>query len=132
MIKEISKEEIIKFCEDFFPQYKITDDPFEKYLGYYEDELIGIITYSIIYERAEINYICVRNEFRRKHIGSKLMDGALEKMKNQGCYSISLEVASDNIKAINLYKKYGFKEVSVREKYYGGKDALLFVRELGD
>lgn len=131
MVKQINKEEAIKFLENFFPQYKITNDPFEKYLGYYEGELVGIITYSIIYERAEINYICVREEFRRKQIGSKLMEETLKLMKNE-CDSVSLEVASDNIKAINLYKKYGFKEVSVREKYYGGKDALLFVRKLGD
>jgi len=131
MVKEITKKEVTKFCETFFPQYKITNDPFEKYLGYYEGELVGIITYSIIYERAEINYICVREEFQGKQIGSKLMEEVLNQIKNE-CDSISLEVASDNITAINLYKKYGFKEVSIREKYYVGKDALLFVRKLGD
>lgn len=132
MIQQIDKYEAKKFLEAFFPQYKITDDPFEKYLGYFEDELIAIITYSIIYERAEINYICVRNEFRRKKIGSKLMRCSLEKIKEQGCLSISLEVAFDNIGAINLYENFGFKKVSTRKKYYGEKDALLFIRELGD
>lgn len=132
MVNEISKEEASIFLASFFPQYKITDDPFERYLGYFDNDLLGIIAYSIIYERAEINYICVRPEHRRHNIGSKLMNNAVEKIEEANCDSISLEVKIDNIGAINLYKKFNFREVLKREKYYDGIDGVLMIRELGD
>ena len=132
MLKELNRKEVSQFCKSFFPQYNVTNDPFECYFGYYDDELIGIIAYSVIYERAEINYICVRDKYRNKKIGSKLMERALLEMQKQKCESVSLEVAVDNEKAINLYKKYDLKKVGIREKYYNGKDALLLMRKLGD
>ena len=42
---------------------------------------------------------------------------------------ITLEVNHTNLIAINLYKKYGFKPVSVRKNYYGSSDAILMVRK---
>ena len=39
--------------------------------------------------------------------------------------TILLEVAENNIKAINLYKKYGFEIISRRKKYYKEFDALI-------
>lgn len=132
MLNELKKTEVQTFLNNFFPQYKISEDPFERYLGYFDRELVGIVAYSIIYERAEINYICVKQEYQGKHIGSLLLDKTVENIKTHNCLSISLEVRKDNIKAINLYKKYDFKQVSVRKKYYNGVDALLMVRKLGD
>ena len=112
MVREISKGEALLFINSFFPQYKITDDPFEKYLGYFDNGLLGVVIYSVIYERAEINFICVKKEYRNKKIGSVLMQNTVEKTKLANCKNISLEVRKDNISAINLYKKFGFVEVS--------------------
>lgn len=39
---------------------------------------------------------------------------------------INLEVSSINDVAIKLYKKWGFKQVGCRKKYYGDSDGLLF------
>ena len=36
----------------------------------------------------------------------------------------------DNVKAINLYKKYGFKQVAIRKKYYNGIDGILMEKVL--
>ncbi len=132
MVREISKDSVEKFLSTYFPQYKITNDPFERYLGYFDNELLGIIAYSVIYERAEINYIFVRSEYRKKSIGSALLNKTVEKSKEAGLDNISLEVEINNIAAINLYKKFGFEEVSRREKYYNGVDGILMVRKLGD
>jgi ribosomal-protein-alanine N-acetyltransferase len=132
VLKEITKETAKIFLKNNFPQYKITSDPFEKYLGYYENELLGIITFSIIYERAEINYICVKENMQGKNIGSNLLEKAVEIIKKSNCKIISLEVREDNQRAINLYKKYNFNIETIRKKYYGGKDGILLIRKLGD
>ena len=44
--------------------------------------------------------------------------------------NITLEVNINNIGAINLYLKNGFKVVSKREKYYDGTDAYLMLKEV--
>jgi len=41
---------------------------------------------------------------------------------------INLEVSSNNITAINLYKKYGFQKVGLRKNYYGNYDGILFTK----
>ena len=65
-------------------------------------------------------------EHRKKGIASKLMD----MMINDDVKNITLEVNVKNQDAIKLYEKYGFKIVSVREKYYGNDDAYLMIREM--
>ena len=108
---------------------KPIDSPFSKEVIYVEkDVVVGYLSYSIMYEKAEINNIYVLNEYRSQGIGSKLLDYLVKKCKI--CENITLEVRKDNINAIYLYKKYGFKEVAIREKYYNGLDGILMMLEV--
>ena len=44
--------------------------------------------------------------------------------------SIILEVRKSNFSAINLYLKFGFSELGIREKYYyDGEDAIVMKKE---
>ena len=105
------------------------DSPFVKEIVYIEnDTVIGYLSYSIMYEKAEINNIYVSEEYRSQGIGSKLLNYLVKKCKI--CENITLEVRKDNINAICLYKKYGFKEVAIREKYYHGVDGILMMLEV--
>ena len=101
-------------------------NPFAKFLVCTIDNIIvGYLYYSDIYDRIEINQITVFDKYKRHGYGSILMEKVLSLGK-----SISLEVRVDNIAAINLYKKYGFKIVSVRKGYYDGVDGYLMVLEM--
>ena len=91
--------------------------------------MVPFLSYSIIYERAEINYIVVDNLYRKKGIASKLLSYALDDIKHRKCESISLEVLEDNVPAINLYLKNGFVKKAIREKYYGNKNGILMVKD---
>ena len=66
--------------------------------------------------------IFVSNNKRCQHFGSKLMKHLINEVKNQ---TITLEVSTKNNEAINLYKKYGFKEVGLRKNYYEDSDAVI-------
>ena len=92
-----------------------------------EGRIIGFLNYSIMYEKAEINMIYVLEDCRNKGIGTKMLDYALEKCKI--CENVTLEVRKDNACAISLYKKFGFKEVAIRQNYYGSVDGVLMVRD---
>ncbi len=130
MIIEVEKEDI-KLNEFLLNNNvdKPIDSPFSRNVIYRENGLIiGYLSYSIMYEKSEINNIYVLKEYRNQGIGSKLLDYLVKKCKI--CENITLEVRKDNINAICLYKKYGFKEVATREKYYNGVDGILMMMEV--
>ena len=113
--------------KEFNIEYLKKENPFLKnYVFLINNEPIGLISYSLIYDRIELEYIWVSFEHRKKGIASKLMDKMLEENSN----NITLEVRTTNEKAINLYKKYNFKIVSTRKNYYGNEDAYLMIREM--
>ena len=130
MIREASKTETKPFLKRYFPNYIITKDPFEKIYIYEENNCLGVISISIIYERAEINYIVVEEKNRNKKIGTKLLTHALNLLKNKNIETVSLEVNTTNKVAIKFYEKHGFKIKSLRKKYYGKNDGYLMIKEL--
>ena len=131
MIKEYDSYPL--FSVDNFT-YKLTEkefstNPYLKIITYAEkDKIIGFLLYSLIYDRIEIEQFEVITKERGKGIGDKLLKYLIEKYKNCDIKNITLEVKEDNIIAINLYEKYGFKKVSTREKYYDGINGLLMER----
>ena len=46
------------------------------------------------------------------------------------CEQLFLEVRVDNLPAINLYNKLGFREINRRKNYYGDVDALVMERNI--
>lgn len=129
MIKEITFNDLTDYFKLLF-NLKESLNPYTKYIGYFEEELIGFANYSIIYDRVEIEYIAVKEQYRNKKIGSKLLEYIIESCKN--CINITLEVNVNNIAAINLYKKCGFNIETIRKKYYQNDDGYLMMKKLGD
>lgn len=114
------------------PNYIIDEAELKKISKVYlkDDKIIGYISYQIMYERAELNYIFVKEEERKKGIASKMLEYMLNNLKEENIEKIDLEVNSLNKKAINLYQKYGFKTVNIRKKYYNGIDGFLMLKEV--
>lgn len=118
-----------------FKQYKIKNDfeqnIFSKYFIYMEkSNIIGFINYYDMYERFELSYIEVKEEYRNQKIGSKLIEHLIEIAKYKDVDNITLEVNINNIYAIKLYEKYGFKKVAIRKGYYDGIDGYLMERKM--
>lgn len=111
-------------------QIKDVTNPFLFNLEYIVDnKIVGYLKYTILYEKVEIEDLKVEPYYQRQHIASKLMDYLLNEVKDK--INITLEVNVNNIKAINLYNKYGFQEVSIRKNYYGPEDGILMELKLG-
>ncbi|MBQ4633938.1 MAG: ribosomal protein S18-alanine N-acetyltransferase [Bacilli bacterium] len=113
-------------------QYIINEYELNKsaYIYVKDNKIIAFISYLILYERAELNYIYVDPNYREQHIASTLMDDMFRNCQKSGVNSIDLEVNVSNEKAINLYKKYGFKIVNIRKNYYNGFDAYVMLKEI--
>ncbi len=109
------------------------DSPFSKIMVYeLNNKIIGFVNYSIIYDRAELDYIYVEESYRNNHIASELLHFCLNDVKSKKCVNITLEVNENNSIGIRLYEKYGFKVIAKRPRYYHGEDALLMIRELNE
>ena len=127
MIKEITNLEDINnsFINYEYINNEYKNNPFFKLLVIEEESIIGYLYYSDIYERIEINQIEVDLSYRNKGYGSKLIKYLIDNTNK----SITLEVRIDNNPAISLYKKFDFKEVSIRKNYYNGVDGILMERK---
>ncbi len=124
-IQELSKlfYDIVGDVED-----DLSNNPFSHYIVYYENEkLVGYINYYLIYDRIEIANFNVLEEYQNKGIGTKLLKFLIE-CYDQKITNITLEVRSNNLKAINIYKKMGFKEKAIRKNYYKDIDGILMER----
>ncbi len=122
MLKEVNDLTYLNSLSD----YKVSFNAFNKVLGYYlDDNLVGFLDYSVMYQRIEINYLFVVEKYRRQNIASKLLSFIID---NYEYDNITLEVRIDNDKAINLYKKFDFKIINIRSNYYNGVDGYLMER----
>ena len=107
----------------------IISNPFLKiYVYELGKQKYGFIAFSKYYERLEIDYIFVKEEYRKMGIGSKLLEFIIN--ENSDIENITLEVKINNEAAIKLYKKMNFEIVATREKYYeDGLSAYLMERK---
>lgn len=123
-IEEKDKNLLIKLYREIFDTNISFNEKFNyKKVYVINDKIVGFIDYSIIYDRVEINYIYVLDEFRRQGIASILLNNI------PNCTNITLEVNENNTKAINFYKNSGFNIVSKRLNYYkDGSDAYLMLK----
>ena len=86
----------------------------EKVLGYLEIRLVdGVI---------DIMNLFVNEENRKQGIATSLMNEMFEK---ENYNRIMLEVNENNNEAIRLYNRLGFKEISLRDSYYGEDTAII-------
>lgn len=95
-----------------------------------DDNVVGFITYSIIYERCEIIDIIVDDSFRSMGYGCKLLNEVINEAILKKCSNITLEVNVNNYSAISFYKKNNFNIVTTRKNYYKNEDAYLMLLSL--
>ena len=86
------------------------------------DKVLGYLEIRLVDGVLDIMNLFVNEEDRRKGIATELMN----KMIQEENYSrIMLEVNENNDTAIRLYNKLGFKEISLRDRYYGEDTAII-------
>jgi ribosomal-protein-alanine N-acetyltransferase len=75
--------------------------------------------------------IDVPNAWRRRRVGSLLMDAAEQWAADRGLCMVGLETAQDNLVAQKFYQARGYRKVDEIKQYYGdGTDAWVMVKEL--
>ncbi|HWB20631.1 MAG TPA: GNAT family N-acetyltransferase, partial [Phycisphaerales bacterium] len=65
---------------------------------------------------AEIRRLRVHNDFRRRGIGSRLMEQAISFCKHHGYLKVVLDVRVERGPAISLFEKFGFAVGRTRDQ----------------
>ena len=92
-----------------------------------EREIIGYAGMWLIVDEAHVTNVAILSEYRGKKLGEQLMTALIERAKERGALSMTLEVRESNTVAKGLYAKFGFISKGVRRNYYTDtqEDALV-------
>jgi [ribosomal protein S18]-alanine N-acetyltransferase len=90
-----------------------------------EDRVVGYGVMSVGAGEAHILNLCIREAFRCRGVGRRLLSYLLERAAASGMGEVFLEVRPSNTAAIRLYQSLGFEPVGTRRGYYqavGGRE----------
>ena len=83
------------------------------FLAKEDDKIIGAITGNAYYEEVHVADLLVLEEYRNKHIGSKLLETVYDHFKDKGYEHINL--TTYRFQAPEFYKKYGYEVEFIRK-----------------
>ncbi len=90
-----------------------------------EDRAIGYGVMSVGAGEAHILNLCIREAYRCRGVGRRLLSYLLDRAAASGMSEAFLEVRPSNTAAIRLYQSLGFEPVGTRRGYYqavGGRE----------
>ena len=95
-----------------------------------EGSVVGYIGFWAFSDECQINNVAVSPALQGQHIGTLLLETAIDATRAVGIRYWTLEVRAGNEPAKTLYRKAGFKKDGVRKGYYtnNGEDAILMSR----
>lgn len=86
---------------------------------------------SVMFEDAELLRIVVAPQARGRRIATALLARLVAEAAGRGARRMLLEARRDNIPALALYRRAGFRRLGERKDYYGpGVDALVLEMRL--
>ena len=82
------------------------------------DQMVGYFVLMKVVDEAHLLTVAVSGNLHGQGIGRKLMDRLIGMGREIGVESLLLEVRPSNLRAVELYECYGFKEIGRRKNYY--------------
>jgi ribosomal-protein-alanine N-acetyltransferase len=106
---------------------KPPDPPLSPALQEVLRSIVGYAGIWVMTDEAHITTIASHPDMRGKGVGELILLALIHRSIEVGARWMTLEVRASNSVAQNLYRKYTFKEMGVRRKYYSdnGEDALV-------
>jgi ribosomal-protein-alanine N-acetyltransferase len=97
------------------------------------DQIVGYAAVLVVSTgvEADVLTVAVLPEYTRRGIATHFMAELELWALSKGAPAMMLEVDTKNSKAIALYEKLGYENISIRKGYYGpGQDAFVMRKEL--
>ena len=116
--KENLNEEIYKMVDLEFNKFATKNEVICNYKSFAfaakeDNKIVGIVTGNSYYKEVHISDLIVLEQYRNKHIGSKLMETVENYYKNKGFENINL--TTYGFQAPEFYKKCGFEIEFIRK-----------------
>jgi [ribosomal protein S18]-alanine N-acetyltransferase len=95
------------------------------------DRIAGFVGVWRMVDEGHIVTIAVRSELRRQGLGDLLVDRAFGVAEEYRLPVLTLEVRASNEGAQRLYRRWGFRKVGVRKRYYSDnkEDAVIMTTD---
>lgn len=123
-LTETYNPSIFNYFYESFPEGFIVAENNHKIIGF-------IVAVNSFNKLGRILMLAVDDRYRKKRIGSKMLNNALYELSKIQVNNVELEVRTQNKTAINFYKKNGFNIVErINCFYQNGEDAFIMKKEL--
>ncbi len=91
-----------------------------------DDGLIGYAFFNLAGDSADLLNLAIHPNYQQQGFAQLLMKKTFSKLTKLEVNCLYLEVRESNHRAINFYQKVGFKQISIRKKYYSnGENAKI-------
>ncbi len=132
-VPEVAAIEAVSYrdpwSEDSFREILVLTD--SSWVMLTDNAVAGYLITQWVLDEIHILNIAVKDEFRRKGVGAKLMTHLFDLGVQRGMRDIFLEVRVSNAPAQELYRKFGFSTLATRPHYYpDGENAFIMYRQL--
>ena len=89
--------------------------------------LVGYLCFWLVFEEVRLMDLAVDPPARRRGVAQALVSYAIRYGIRRGATRAVLEVRASNEAALSLYRRFGFRRVALRAKYYSNptEDAIL-------
>lgn len=122
---------LISDFDDFWNENILKSElqnPFSIYImAKLESKIVGFAGMIDTIDQMEITNIVVKKDYRKNGIGNILLNRLISLAKENKKSEIILEVNENNISAIKLYEKNGFKKCGLRKRYYNNTDNAIIM-----
>jgi len=117
--------------DDFWNE-NILESELENINSYYiiakeNNDIIGFGGLWKSVDDIHITNIVIKKDSRKQGFGTAILAELINQSKIFGYNIVTLEVNENNLPAISLYKKFGFKEVGIRKRYYNNIDNAIIM-----
>ena len=99
-------------------------------LGVFASEgLVGFVLAKSLFDESELYQIAVSPDQQGRGLAQQLLNALIAELRRESIARVMLEVRASNLRAIDLYTRFGFTVDGRRKDYYliesGREDALL-------
>jgi ribosomal-protein-alanine N-acetyltransferase len=110
----------------------VNDGRHQPVLAFLDGVPVGFALVWVIDDERHLVNFAVDPACRLRGIGRQLLDGVVQRAREEGARLIPLEVRETNEAARRLYADFGFVDVALRPRYYPDtrEDAVIMLLEI--